>query len=131
MATSTNILSVTVRAQDSAGTDIIGATGRLVTFTFAGSAGQYLEAFSVPTTLTAITLPKSPCLQLYIKNLDVSNYVTATWTPNGGGSNIVKAIRPGGFIAFSDLDTAATAGITALSLQANTAAVLVEMFLGG
>lgn len=126
-----NIFTVTVRAQDSSGTDIVGTTGRAVTFTFAGSVGAYTESLSVPTSPTTITLPKSPCLQLYIKNLDASNYVTVTWTPNGGGSNVVKAIRPGGFIAFSDLDTSGSAGITALSLQANTSACLVEMFLGG
>jgi len=131
MAASTNILSVGVRQQDSAGTDIIQGAPRTVTFTFAGSAGQYTESINITTAGVTITLPISPCLQLYIKNLDASNYITVTWTPAGGGSNVVKAIRPGGFIAFSDLDTAGTAGITALTLQANTAACKAEMFLGG
>lgn len=132
MAASTNTLSVGVRQQDANGTDIISGAPRTVSFSFAGSAGQYTESLNVPTTGVTVTVPISPCLQLYIKNLDPTNYVSVTWTTAIGGSNFVKSIRPGGFLAFSDLDTAAgSAGISVLTLQANTAACKVEMFLGG
>lgn len=118
-----------IRQLDSNNGDVLGNGGRVVTGSYVGAFGQYNEALSIPTSATPLTLPGSPVLQLYIKNLDSTNYITVTWTPNGGASNVVKKLYPGNSLFF--FDTSASAGITALSLQANTAACLIEMFLAG
>lgn len=76
-----------------------------------------------------ITLPVSPVLFLYVKNLHATNTVGVTWTPNGGASASILTLQPGAAIAF--IEITALSGITALTLTASGAATPVEFILAG
>lgn len=99
------------------------------------SSYSYLAGQSISTSPTSITFPVGISLLqfVYIRNVGV-NLLTATWTPNGGGSNVVLALTVGangngGFITFLEPDL--TKGISALSLQATTAATFADIIIAG
>ena len=57
--------------------------------------------------------------------------IVLTGTVQGGASQAIKKIQPGGCVAMWDPVTSATAGYTALSVQSDTSGATFEMFLGG
>lgn len=87
------------------------------------------QSVSLASGANVITLPLSPVLFLYVKNLHASNTVQVTWTPNGGSPNIVITLQPGAFISFCEVTN--TGGITALTLTASGAATPVEYVVAG
>lgn len=102
---------------------------QLVNLFFTGNVSEIANSFVVGSSPTSVSLPVSPCQFVYIKNLAPSATVTITWTPNGGASNPVSTLEPGGAIVL--VNTASGAGITALSLQASLASTPVEYVLLG
>lgn len=87
------------------------------------------QSLSIGVGVSPITLPGSPATFVYIKNLHATQTVTVTWTPNGGASNVVLTVQPGGFICFGEV-VQGLSGITALSLQASGASTPVEYVIG-
>lgn|SRR6266850_211774 len=81
----------------------------------------------IGTSPTTITLPGSPTNFVYIKNLSSSATLTATWTPNGGASNVVITLEPTSFIILDESITGA--GITALSVTASAITTPIEYTL--
>lgn len=101
------------------------------------SAYEYLTNVAIPTSPTSITFPSGVTkLQfVFIRNLG-SQSLQVTWTPSGGGSNVVTTLTaatpqgtPGGMIVLFEPDT--SLGITALSLQAITAATVAQVIMAG
>lgn len=95
----------------------------------AGTSFGEVQPGTFGTSPTSITLPISPATFFYFKNTHAVNTITLTWTPNGGASNVVVTLQPGGFIGFSE--PSALSGITALSVTANGASTTVEYLIGG
>jgi hypothetical protein len=82
------------------------------------------------TLIYTPTLPLTPVQALYTKNISTGTQnVTVTWTPNGGSSNPVLALVPGGEINFCEATvTPAVGGITALSFTASAVQAQVEFY---
>lgn len=114
-------------------TDSIGATllNRTIQTVFAGAVGDFFVGNLPNTSLTAITVPASPVLQLYVKNLQpTTGNLTVTWTPTTGASAVAIVLGPLAWIAFQFPTTAASYGISALSLTASVSNTPYELFLG-
>ena len=101
------------------------------------TAYSYLTNEPIPTSPTSITFPFGVTkLQfLFIRNLGTQS-LQVTWTPSGGSSNIVTTLtansvqgQPGGMIVLYEPDL--TLGVTALSLQAITAATVAQIIMAG
>lgn len=100
-----------------------------VTTSVQGTSYVDTNGLKIGTSPVSIGLPISPITYLYLKNLHATQIITVTWTPNGGSSNVVKTIQPGGVIEFTDANGAG--GITALSVVANGANTPIEYILLG
>lgn len=129
MANSTNKITLTLEQIDSVNASLVSrSVGPL---SYAGAVGEFQTGQLIGVGSTTITLPISPALQVYIKNLHTTAKLTVTWTPQGGASAVAQVIGPSAFLLFWHGATAATYGITALSLQSDTASTPVEYFIGG
>lgn len=133
MATSTNSLSFVLTQYDGTGVNLLGSTsgnGRSVgPLTLGGTAGQYTQSLNIGVGVTTLSLPVSPIVNIYLKNLHATQTVTITATPNGGSSAVLGTLGPGEVFLWWGL--AQARGYTAMSLQASGANTPVEMFLGG
>lgn len=96
---------------------------------FTGTISTVAESLSVGTSPTSIGLPISPTQVIYIKNLHATNTLTVTWTPQGGASNVVITLQPGGLILLNEPNV--TSGISALSLTASGVSTPVDYVLVG
>jgi hypothetical protein len=133
MSTSTNNVTLTIIQYDGSGVNLLGSSsgnGRTVgPLSLAGTAGQYTQALNVGVGSTVLSLPVSPTVNVYIKNLHATQTVTITATPNGGGGAIIGTLGPGELFLWWGI--AQARGFTAISLTASGANTPVEMFLGG
>lgn len=105
------------------------ALTKLINLAFAGSVESFAQTLNTSTSPLSISLPVVPTEFLYVHNLDASDSVIVTWTPNGGSSNIVQTLDPGGAILFCQNGT--TNGIVALSVQASANTPAIEFVLCG
>ena len=98
-----------------------------------GTAFAEAQSLNIGTSPVNLTLPISPALYVYIKNLSTAATatVTVTWTPTGGASAIVTTLGPNEFLLRAGNNTVANTGITALTVVANTALTPIEYLLGG
>jgi hypothetical protein len=81
-----------------------------------------------------ITLPDSPAYQVYVKNNGASGNIIVKYTPQGGAQQVSPVLGPGEiFLIWQANNSAAnpTAGITALIVNASTANIPIEYFIGG
>ena len=80
-----------------------------------------------------ISIPNSKTFQIYVKNNDPALFIIVKYTPTTGAQQISPALGPGEvFLLWQQItNAAATAGVTALVLNASGANALVEYFLGG
>ena len=92
---------------------------------------SYLRGYQVPTSPTSISFPfgVTKVQACYIRNVGSVNNLTVTWTPQGGSSNPVVTLTPGGMILFLEPDL--TLGISALSLQSVTTATNADIIVAG
>lgn len=97
---------------------------------FVGSVAEYYPSIVAASSGgTSVTLPISPVQFVYLKNLSTTIAVAVTWTKNGGSSQAILTLDPGGFISFCENST--SNGITALTLTAASSTVPVQMVLAG
>lgn len=130
MSVSQNNCTVNIIRQDSNG---VNAENRTVgPIAYAGVAGE-LDIRTAPadTSSHAIDLPCTNVLQFYFRNTHATAVITLTGTVQGGSSQVLKKVQPGGVFLAWDPVTSVTAGYTALSYQSDTASATFEMFLGG
>lgn len=114
-------------------TDNIASTSALTkvltTLSSVGTVSNFVQTQSLASGANSISLPITPIQFFYLKNTHASNTIIVTWTPNGGGSNVVMTLQPGSVLMF--VEVTGTSGITALSLNASGAATTIEMILLG
>lgn len=96
---------------------------------FTGSVTAQGEAVKFGTSPTSLALPISPTQFVYIANLHATNTVTVTWTPTGGGSNVVATVQPQGILLLGESNT--TSGVTAISITASSNNTPVDYLLAG
>jgi hypothetical protein len=106
-----------------------GTTQKNISVVAAGVQVQSASGLLIDTSPTSIAIPNAQANFVYIKNLHASNTLTVTWTPNGGSSNVVVTLEPGGAIILGQSTTGG--GITALSVQASGASTPIEYSLVG
>ena len=93
---------------------------------------SYQDWLVLQNAPTIISLPVSPILGFYIRNLGSSTQTVAvSWIPTGGVLNSVITLYPNAFIAFLEASTGANAGFTTLQLTASANGVPVELKLLG
>lgn len=92
----------------------------------ASTAGEYIHTqVQADTGGTSVALTHIGTMTLLVvKNLDVTNYVTATFGSVANGSNNILRIAAGGFLVTTDIDSN-------LTLAANSAACNCEVFVVG
>lgn len=97
--------------------------------TLAATTVFYNPAFQCPTSLTTVPLPSTPCWIVYVKNLDPTNILSVVFTPTGAGPTSLQ-LPPGAvFLHFSPNEAAGT-GIAGVAVQADSATISAEIFLG-
>jgi hypothetical protein len=79
-----------------------------------------------------IDIPNGKAFQVYVKNNDPSLQIIVKYTPTGGTQQVSPSLGPGEIFLIWQINTnaAASAGITALVLNASGANALYELFLG-
>lgn len=87
----------------------------------------------IGTSPVSLTLPISPAVFVYIKNLSPSATVTVTWTPNGGSSAVIQTLNSvgTGSPVTSSFMISAGVGVSALSVSASAVNTPIEYILGG
>ena len=102
--------------------------------TLAATTVYYNPAFQVAASPTAIPIPPpatNGAQIVYLKNLDDTNLVTLTYTPEPFGSSPTPIqIPPGGVFLYFNPGAGMPGGISALSVEAATSTVNVEVFIG-
>lgn len=121
-------LSLTVNRQDSNGVNVenrsIGA------ISYIGTAGEYDVRQAPDTSSHNLDLPATEVNTFVFVNTHISATITLTGTINGGSSQTICKVGPGG-VAVPVWNAAAGKGFTALSYQSDTSGATFEMFLGG
>ena len=129
MSASQNNLTLLVNQQDANGVNIVNRSIGAVAY--AGIVGEFHDGILTDTSSHDLDLPTTNVLQFYFKNTHATAVITLTGTIQGGASQSVTKIQPGGVFVNWCASTSATAGFTALSIQSDTANATYEMFLGG
>lgn len=126
-----NNVSLLVNQQDGvSGVNLVNRSSGVISYD--GVGGEYdKRTLANDTSSHAFDLPATNVLQFYFKNTHSTAVVTLTGTVQGGASQVLKKVQPGGIFCTWDPVTSATAGYTALSYQSDTALATCEMFLGG
>jgi len=115
--------------------DTLNNTGPQLVFQFIQNNGltdySYLRGYQVPTSPTVITFPfgVGQVQALYVRNVGAANSLNVIWTPQGGGSNPVITLTPGGMLLFLEPDL--TKGISALSLQSVSTSTNADLVIAG
>lgn len=129
MSASQNNMTFTLNQQDSSGVNILNRT--IGPVSYAGAVGVFTDGIFPDNSSHVQALPTTNVLQFYFKNTHSTAVVTVTWTLQGGASQSILKCQPGQVIVFWSPVTSGTAGITALTLQSDTALANFEMYLAG
>ena len=129
MSASQNNLTLLVNQQDANGTNIVNRS--IGAIAYASVAGEFHDGILTDTNSKTLDLPTANILQFYFKNTHATAIITLTGTIQGGASQSIAKIQPGGVFANWCASTSSTAGFTALSIQSDTANATFETFLGG
>ena len=130
MAASTNNLTLLINQQDSSSVSIINRTIGAVSY--GGVAGEFdKRTLAADTSIHALDLPCANVLNFYFKNTHATAVITLTATVQGGSSQVIAKVQPGGVFVYWSPVTSATAGYTAISYTSDTASATAEMYLGG
>ena len=128
----TNTLSATIlTTEDSSGT--VPINRGLGNLSFDSIYGDFVTYKKLAAGDNVIDIPSTKAFQVYVKNNDPALFIIVKYTPTTGTSQSSPSLGPGEvFVIWQDItNPAATAGITALTLNASGANALVEYFLGG
>lgn len=127
MSASTNNLTLVINQQDASGVNIVNRTVGAISY--AGAAGE-LEVRQAPDTAQhTLDLPTTQINQVYIKNTHATGILTLVGTVNGGASQTLAVLEPGG--VFIVWQAVTGKGYTDLKYTADTTGTTFEMFLGG
>lgn len=126
-----NNVSLLVNQQDgTSGVNLVNRSSGVVSYD--GVAGEFdKRTLANDTSNHAFDLPASPVLQFYFKNTHATAKILLTGTVQGGSSQVLARLGPGGIFCSWEAVTNTTTGFTALSYTSDVALATCEMFLGG
>ena len=129
MASSVNNLTMLINRQDASGVNVenrnIGAVS------FSGVSGEFDVRQAPGTSITTLDLPTTLVLQFYFKNTHSAANITLTGTAQGGSTQTLCVLPPGGVYVYWAPVTSTTAGYTQLRYTSDTTGATFEMFIGG
>lgn len=129
--TTTNRMLLTLQSIDPNGIPIVNR--QIGPVSYVGTAGSCsVITIANAATPLSITLPITPTLQLYVRNVTNGfNLLTVQWTPQGGSNATVQTLGPGGVVLIWQQTTSTAQGITSLTFTGSLANTAVEYCLGG
>lgn len=130
MANVTSNLSVTVSSVDVNNAQPIT---RQFSAAYAGKTGDFGLYMELTTPATDYALPFDVALGLciYIRNLHATAKVTLKTTRQGGAEVTTAVLDPGATFILWNISTSASAGMTLVRLNSDTASTPVEYYIGG
>lgn len=126
-----NNASVLVNQQDgTTGANIINRSSGVVSY--AGVAGEFdKRTLAADTSIHTFDLPCSVVLQFYFKNTHATAVILLTGTIQGGASQSIARVGPGGIFCYWAAVTDTDTGYTELRYTSDVASATCEMFIGG
>ena len=126
-----NNASVLVNQQDgSTSVNLVNRSSGQVSYN--GVAGEFdKRTLAADTSIHTLDLPCSIVLQFYFKNTHATANILLTGTVQGGATQTLARLPPGGIFLYWAPSTAATVGFTELRYTSDVASATAEMFLGG
>lgn len=129
MSASQNNLSLLLNQQDSDGVNILNRTVGAVSYD--GIVGEFHNGLLTGTGQVTLDLPTANVLQFYFRNTHATAVITVVATVQGGSTQTVTKVQPGGLLVNWCESTSATAGFTEIKVTSSVANATFEMFLGG
>ncbi len=127
MSASVNALTLVINRQDSNGVNVENRSVGSVSFS--GTAGEFDIRQAPDTSQHTLDLPTTQVNQFYFKNTHATAIITLVGTVNGGSSQTLAVLEPGG--VFIVWQAVTGKGFTDLKYTADTSGATFEMFLGG
>lgn len=127
MSASVNNLTLLINRQDADGTNVENRT--IGSVSFSGTAGEFEIRQAPDTSQHTLDLPTTQVNQFYFKNTHASAIITLVGTVNGGSSQTLAVLEPGGVFCVWQATTGK--GYTDLKYTSDTSGATFEMFLGG
>ncbi len=129
MASSVNNLTLLINRQDSSGVNVenrsIGAVS------YSGVSGEFDVRQATGTSITTLDLPTATVLQFYFRNTHATAQITLTGTIQGGATQSMCVLPPGGVFVYWAPVTSTTVGFTQLRFTSDTTGATFELFIGG
>lgn len=127
----TNTLTATITSTQDADGNVPINRG-LGNLSFDANVADFCTFRKLASGDNTIDIPNGKAFQVYVKNNDPSLQLIVKYTPTTGSQQVSPSLGPGEVFLIWQINTnaAATAGITALILNASGANMLVEYFLG-
>lgn len=130
MSASQNNLTLVINTQDADGVDILKRSIGAVAY--AGVAGDFdKRTLAADTSIHTFDIPCANVLQFFFKNTHATAVILLTGTLQGGSTQSLCKVQPGGVFIYWSPVTSATAGFTELRYTSDTASATAEMFFGG
>ncbi len=126
-----NNVSLLVNQQDGvSGVNLINRSSGVVTYN--GIGGEFdKRTLAADVNIHTLDLPATVVLQFYFKNTHATALILLTGTIQGGVTQSLARVGPGGVFCYWAAATAATVGFTELRYTSDTASATAEIFLGG
>ncbi len=126
-----NNVSLLVNQQDgTSGVNIVNRPSGSISYN--GVGGEFdKRTLAADTSIHSFDLPATIVLQFYFKNTHATANILLTGTIQGGATQSMARVGPGGIFCYWATATSATVGFTALSYTSDTASATAEVFLGG
>lgn len=127
MSASVNNLTLVINRQDASGVNVESRTVGAISFS--GSAGEFDIRQAPDNAQHTLDLPTTQVNQVYFKNTHATALLTIVGTVNGGSSQTMAVLEPGGVLVVWQATTGK--GYTDLKYTCDTSGGTFEMFLGG
>ncbi len=126
-----NNVSLLVNQQDgTSGVNLINRSSGVVSYD--GVGGEFdKRTLAADTSIHSFDLPATVVLQFYFKNTHATAVILLTGTIQGGSTQSVARVGPGGVFCYWAAVTDTDTGYTALSYTSDVASATAEIFLGG
>lgn len=131
MALVENNVSLLVNQQDGVtGVNIINRSSGVVSY--AGVAGEFeKKTLAADTSINTFDIPADVVLQFYFKNTHATADILLTGTIQGGATQSLARVPPGGIFCYWAATTDTDIGFTELRYTSSVASATCEMFIGG
>ena len=126
-----NNVSLLVNQQDgTSGVNIINRSSGVVSYN--GVAGEFeKKTLAADTSIHTFDIPVSVVLQIFFKNTHAIANILLTGTIQGGATQSIARVPPGGIFCYWAPSTGSNLGFTELRYTSDVASATAEFFFGG